>query len=152
MEADLTRIIDEEMARQSSFSEEELEEFDHLSFAEERSRHFVGRERELHRIADHVAHDSSSPLVVRAEGGSGKTALLAKAFLETSRTTSPKGICLARFIGATPGSTNLRSLLTGLSHRISREMGADLGEAPGEMHRLEIWFHQHLSWRVPTAP
>lgn len=145
VETDLTRIIDEEMARQAAFSDEEVEEFAHLRFAEERSQHFVGRATELRRIADYLAEGFPSPLVVRGGGGSGKTALLAKAFLDSGRVASAKGVCLARFIGATPGSTNLRSLLIDLSRKISREMGVGLGEAPGEMHRLEIWFHQHLS-------
>lgn len=144
VETDLTRIIDEEMARQAAFSDEELEEFDHLRFAEERSRHFVGRTAELCRIADHLAKPNPFPLVVRGRGGSGKTALLAKAFLESGRKASAAGGCHARFIGATPGSTHLRSLLTDLGLKIGREMGAELGEPPGEMHRLEIWFHQHL--------
>ncbi|MGM0669050.1 MAG: hypothetical protein ACQET1_04980, partial [Gemmatimonadota bacterium] len=49
----------------------------HLSFAEERSRFFVGREDLLQEIAEYLSAGTPQPLAVVGGGGSGKSTLLA---------------------------------------------------------------------------
>lgn len=112
---DLKRIISEEITFYESISEHESENELHRAFAEERSSHFVGREKPLKAIADYIVSDSSRPFFVHGVSGSGKTALLAKAW---QRTDGLADHSLARFISATPKSGNLKNLLTDLCHQL----------------------------------
>ncbi len=117
----LKRVIDEEIDRYESASEHETENALHRAFAQERARHFVGREDALEVIADSIASDSPHPFFVHGVSGSGKTALLAKAWQQAVST--PSTTILARFIGATPKSGNLENLLTDLCEQLEPVVG-----------------------------
>ena len=58
----------------------------HREFAEERCRHFVGRQDVLERIKDYLADPKANrPLVIHGVSGCGKTALMAEAVSGGSR-------------------------------------------------------------------
>jgi len=132
---DLRAVIDREI---ESFQREtglQREERTHREFAEDRAVHFVGREDVLRQIYDYVRLDNTAPLVIHSPSGLGKTALMAKAWLDLPQDTRS----VARFIGATPGSSDLRALLTDLYGALGLE------EVPSDMNELVRAFRGRLS-------
>ena len=94
----------------------------HHTFAEERLRFFVGRSEMLAAIAGYLASSGRRSLAIVGAGGTGKSALLARA-IEQTQESHPKAEIVYRFIGATPGSSDGRSLLESLCREISRRYG-----------------------------
>lgn len=138
VEQDLRRIIDDELQRYKDLPELERERATHRDFAVQRSqgKNFKGRQDELNRIERYLADpEARRPLVVHGQSGTGKTALMAKAYLSTANSD---GTCV-RFIGATPGSADLRSLLRSLC----QELGVD--SPPSEMNDLVKSFRARLA-------
>ena len=92
-------------------------------FAEEYAAAFIGREGPLQRIRDYITGDDTVPLMVVGGSGSGKTALLSTVALDLMAQDSGLHV-VARFAGAMPELTDIRSLLAStltevaeLSHR-----------------------------------
>jgi WD40 repeat protein len=120
----LRRIIEEEIHKLEKIDELTRENEAHEEFGAERCRHFVGRQKILDDIAAYIHGDQQSPLVVYGPSGSGKSALMAKAFLDAADKHKQEYI-IRRFIGATPGSTDIRTLLRNLCLEISHAFGFD---------------------------
>jgi hypothetical protein len=142
VERDLKAIIDREVASFQQKPALEHEREAHREFAEERCRHFVGRQDVLERIKDYLADPQANrPLVIQGVSGCGKTALMAKAVLDLDQSAigNSKQAIVSRFIGATPGSSDLRTLLGDLC----RELGVQ--EIPQEMNELVRAFRGQLS-------
>jgi hypothetical protein len=126
----------------------------HRQFAEDRAAHFTGRETELGHIADYLRDDVRQPLVVHGEGGCGKSALMAR--VVGDETDRPADVLvLARFVGATPGSVDGRSLLRSLCEELARAAGdsttlpTDYNELVGEFaRRLEAVSAERPVWVV----
>ena len=94
----------------------------HCEFANDLLRFFVGREASRKTIREYLESEGGRILTVVAAGGSGKSALMAKA-LEEAKRTHPKAQFVYRFVGATPSSSDGRSLLVSLCQEISRRYG-----------------------------
>lgn len=120
----LHRVIKEEIDNLESVDDMEREEREHEGFRDERAKHFTGRKSILATIADYVAGSDPHPLAVWGEGGSGKSALAAYA-IQKARADHPDARVLFRFIGATPSSSDIRSLLESLCHRINGVYGGE---------------------------
>jgi NACHT domain- and WD repeat-containing protein len=113
----LERVIQEEIKHISEVDPLDKEIDGHRVFGEERARFFVGRQEALRSIKDYLVGDSRQPLAVFGESGSGKTSLMAEVVRET-RQSFPDVEVVFRFIGATPSSTDGRSLLESLCKQI----------------------------------
>jgi len=137
----LSRMMLGEIAKIAAVDPLRSEEVAHKRFGAERLRHFRGRDELLGKIRDYIDGDSDRPLVIHGRSGSGKTALMAKAADAAGAwdATGEGRSVLARFIGATPGSTDLRTLLGDLS----RALGVE--EPPPEMNELIGAFRDRLS-------
>jgi hypothetical protein len=101
----------------------------HHQFAEERLRFFVGRTEVLAKISSYLHSNSHRSLAITGAGGTGKSALLAKA-IEQAQVALPNAQVVFRFIGATPGSSDGRSLLESLCREIARRYGANETDIP----------------------
>jgi DNA polymerase III delta prime subunit len=132
---DLKRIIDQEVETFRKRKEADREPKAQQEFAEDRSRHFVGRENIIQRINEYLSSNDNKPLIIYGKSGCGKTALMAKAWLSLPKDKQ----AVASFIGATPTSCDLRSLLTSLC----RQMGVT--EVPSDMNELVRTFRDRLS-------
>jgi tetratricopeptide (TPR) repeat protein len=150
VEADLKRIIDQELNDFAQISDLEREIAAQRKFAEDRSRHFTGRQELLTRIAHYLQDGDRRPLVIHGASGSGKTALLARSFLDHS-VPRQDAVLLARFIGATPGSSDLRTLLTSLCRELAQAFGGP-AEPPQELPALIREFAQRLGRATPAKP
>lgn len=142
---DLKTVIDEELASFKQRPGLDREQEAHCRFGEERCAHFKGRADILSRIQAYLdSPDDTKPLVIHGTSGCGKTALMAQAALHlapATRNLTP----VVRFIGATPESADLRSLL--------RSLCAELGiaEIPQDMNELVRVFRQRLSGTNETG-
>lgn len=107
----------------------------HHRFAEERLRFFVGRTEMLAKIAEYLSASGRRSLAIVGSGGTGKSALMARAIQQT-RESCPKAEIVYRFIGATPGSSDGRSLLDSLCREISRRYGKNDADVPTDYREL----------------
>lgn len=121
-------LIDDELARLERMDERQQREQAHQSFGAERARVFVGRKALLERISRYTETAKTSrgvalaekkapiaPLMLLGEGGSGKSALLARAAHDSIQKSKHFGtVVLQRYIGAVPGTESLMTTLTAL--------------------------------------
>jgi WD40 repeat protein len=147
VEHDLRITIDAELsARPSAVASHAIESAAHNDFARTRELHFVGRTDALAAIRAYVTSAATSPLVVAGRSGSGKTALFAEAFRTLSADAGGQ-VFIRRFIGATPRSDRLTTLLQDLSEEISSTYGRETA-APIDPMRLR----RHFLDAITTLP
>jgi Domain of unknown function (DUF4062)/HEAT repeats len=115
----------------------------HHDFAEERTRFFVGRQDELARIDRYVDNDQPQPLVVTGGGGTGKSALIGEAVRRTLE-RHHDAMVVYRFIGATPGSSNGRTLLESICGELARRSGTPEQDVPSDFGDLAVDFRTRL--------
>jgi hypothetical protein len=123
----------------------------HEYFGVDRCRNFVGRKEPLQAIAKYLTDTQPQLLAVIGEPGSGKSALMAKA-VEQARAEHPKTVTIVRFIGASPGSSDGRTLLNYLCREISRTYGADESTVPTEYNDLAVEFGKRLELATVDRP
>ncbi len=123
----------------------------HESFGEDRRASFVGRAGPLAAIAKYLDTNPAGPLVIIGEPGSGKSALMAKAF-EQAKATHPDSFAVVRFIGTTPGSSDGRTLLGSLCRQISRAYGADEPAESAGYEDLAVEFGKNLTLATAQRP
>ena len=126
----------------------EIEASDHARFCQSLANNFVGRDEPggpLDGICQYVAGESRTPYVVHGISGSGKSALLARAFQKLRKgglLQSDQG--LIRFLGITPRTSELRSTLINLCTELQKYLNARLAAIPTEVHELQQEFRNLL--------
>ncbi len=114
----INRSIEED---QSTNSEGELTEeiFEHGSFCKRKCELFHGRDDFLSTVKETVKKDRIA--VLYGESGCGKTSLMAKVAMEMKKWLGTDSATLVtRFIGTTPDSSDVRSLLRSICQQIGR--------------------------------
>ena len=82
----------------------------HEDFMESRLRVYVGRQQVQDQLMAYVESDATHPCLVTGGSGSGKSAALAR-FTHSYEEAHPEALVIPHFVGAGPGSTNLRQML-----------------------------------------
>lgn len=105
--------IDERVLNSTQHSPLDIERIAHAVFAEERSKHLIGRESELEYVARFLSDNffGKPVLLVHGTSGCGKSALLAGAL---SHCRHDEVQILARYIGITPLTGSAQTLLNHL--------------------------------------
>ena len=115
-------LIEAELASLDQIDERRQREHLHHAFGAERARVFAGRGDLLARIANYTSprqkgHARNSrptgPLILLGSGGSGKSALLARAAQQDLKALK-RALVLQRFVGGVPGTESLMTLLGSL--------------------------------------
>jgi hypothetical protein len=141
--ASLMSVIDAEIERLGSGETTSADEAQaHELFRFERGSSFTGRDEYRAAITSYLGAPASHPLVVWGYGGTGKSALLAQA-IEDARNTHAEATVVHRFIGATPASSDIRSLLQDLFLGIGTACGLE-GEMPSDFNELVGAFRTRL--------
>jgi hypothetical protein len=137
------KIVEEKVVHIRPEKELDDEGFAHYKFAEDLLEFFVGRTEILKAIEDYLSNNSPHTLAIIGEGGTGKSALMAKAIQQTQE-FHPKAKIVYRFIGATPSSSDGRNLLDSLCQEISRCYGASVTDIPSDYRDLVVEFGKRL--------
>jgi WD40 repeat protein len=146
---DLSKVIFSEAGMLKSIDPLDREISAHKDFGEERARVFIGRADLLKSITEYIQGSDNHTLLIWGVSGSGKSTLMAKA-VELAR--SGRQEVIHRFIGATPESSNGRSLLESLCRQISRRYGADESTLPLEYKDLVQEFSRRLALAETDKP
>ncbi len=118
VEQDLVRAIEAQFADHLSSLHQAVDPIEeerayHEAFVENRTRIHVPRMVVERELDDYASGTETSPLVVTGQSGSGKSAILAH--WSKARIMRRDGeLLITRFIGASPSSTNLATLLAGI--------------------------------------
>jgi WD40 repeat protein len=147
--AELSKVILAEAGKLETVDPLEKEISAHEVFGKDRARVFIGRADLLKAIGDYIIGSDPHPLAIWGVSGSGKSALMAKAVENAQK--SGKDV-IYRFVGATPESSNGRSLLESLCKQISRPYGADESTIPSEYKDLLQEFPKRLALAKPEKP
>jgi hypothetical protein len=148
----LAGIIESEIAKVEAIDELDQEIGAHADFGAERARIFVGRADIGARITTYLTGMERKPLVVHGAPGSGKSALLAYVAAQAQAASTNSGVFVIRFIGATPDSSDARSMLFSLCRQISREYGADEGGVPLDYRGLVQQLPRCLALATANRP
>ncbi|MEH6625040.1 MAG: DUF4062 domain-containing protein [Motiliproteus sp.] len=134
------------------------------SFKQQRSSVFIGQLEALDLIQCYLdkPEEEARPLSfvqnreetgcllgIVGVGGSGKSALMAKVIQDAEQVSTSH--IIYRFIGATPSSSNLHSLIAGLHRQVSQAFGVDK-EPPSELDELVESFNSLLREAGPEQP
>lgn len=126
------------------------------AFAEERSERFVlgSRAPVLDELLAHAAATGGdSYLCVTGAPGSGKSALIAHLSRTSALNNQPSTLLIRHFVGASPGSTDVRRTLRRLCHELKAGCPEITADIPGDPDRLRAAFAAFLTqacakWRV----
>jgi WD40 repeat protein len=142
-------VIDAELASGLLADDRQLREEAHRDFGAERARVFSDRQTLLKKISKYTelvgkavpkdcqSSDLTAPLILLGAGGSGKSALLAKAAqLHRKRAKGTGAIILERYIGGVPGTESLMSTLTALTADIANLYDQPEPPVPGSAKGL----------------
>src|SRR5262245_15480451 len=115
----------------------------HERFMESRLRVYVGRASLQQTLAAFADSAGAAPCLVTGPSGSGKSAALAK-FANDYGAAHPTTLVVPHFVGASPASTSLRSLLLRLCSILKRE--CNLPDAvPADTNSLITTFRQFVA-------
>jgi WD40 repeat protein len=140
----LEAAIKAELEQIQDLSPLEEEIMQHEAFRYDRSQHFIGREDVLQAVAAHLQKQTDHALVIHGPSGVGKTSIMAQVIQQYPQ-------ALYRFIGATPDSTTIQSLLTSLCQEIAARTGIQ-DEIPSDYNKLVEAFPQFLGSASPEQP
>jgi WD40 repeat protein/HEAT repeat protein len=131
--------------------EAERDQAEHEGHARTLDRFFTGRRTETARIMDFLADTEGRILAVMGDAGTGKSALMAHAWLEARKRYSSD--VLVRFCGATPASTDLGSLLGNLCRCLAGLQGVRDYYVPSTIEDLSAEFARLIGgWDLTPTP
>jgi WD40 repeat protein len=150
---DHVAIIDRELQELGNEDEAQARVRLHEEFAIERARNFTGRSGILRRIVSYLGSrdNSPAPLVLHGEGGSGKSAILAHAFMK-ARSRTPTAVVVARFIGGVPGTESLVLMLSALTQDIAHALDLEKPSIAASTREAADAFDRIISHSKPERP
>ncbi|XP_060067084.1 NACHT and WD repeat domain-containing protein 2-like [Ylistrum balloti] len=96
------------------------ESLQHIRFCQQKCANFHGRETTLEKIKTYLTTPNQKPLVIHGMSGCGKTSIIAMAAkLVPSWMTNTEPVVVIRFLGTTPDSSNINSLLMSIIQQIN---------------------------------
>eukprot|EP01130_Rhizamoeba_saxonica_P002249 TRINITY_DN12091_c0_g1_i1.p1 TRINITY_DN12091_c0_g1~~TRINITY_DN12091_c0_g1_i1.p1 ORF type:complete len:1481 (-),score=314.78 TRINITY_DN12091_c0_g1_i1:27-4469(-) len=139
------KIVDEFPPDDLTLTPVEIARSYHDRFIESHSQIFVGRKSLVQQILQYTYRPTTVPLVITGKPGSGKTSLVSY-FARTFRETVNNDIgtkLITHFIGAEPGSTNIRNTLYRIIVEIIELFGFE-DEIPNDFKEIQETFSRLL--------
>lgn len=143
-----TRVITAQLDGLEGMSTLEAEQQAQQQFRDDRCRHFAGREETLTAIDAYLDGDENRVMALIGSGGSGKSALMAEA---TKRVEQRPGLLIYRFIGATPDSTLIDSVLRSIASELA-EVTENTDSIPTRREELVKYLAGLLGRATPEQP
>ena len=113
-------------------------------------------------IDEYLKKDDDAALVVWGKSGAGKTYLMSKvvsdaiegaAAAHTQQGEKSQGVVVARFLGTSPASSNVRNLLESLCRQLSRAYDKTIESFPNQFKELVNMFTEAiLQWPSEERP
>lgn len=150
----LSRIEDRNQKKLPSDLEQEIE--NHNLYMHTQLEHFTGREDSLENIQKYLQDNHPIPLLVHGVSGTGKSALLAKASAEAEK-QFPHAVIIHRFIGVTPASFDMGTLLASICKEIEKKYEVTRfieteKDHPKDTQQWAERFKENLAYAVPDRP
>ncbi len=139
----LKKSMKREISKQEEMTPLQRECSIHQAYKHRHVKCFTGRSNILDEMNHHVRERIPYPLVISGESGSGKTALMAKTVHEI-QAENPDLEVVYRFVGITPDSTDIYSLLLSMTCQISSLYKLDIYNLPTDYHELVDLFLKRL--------
>lgn len=121
----LLRQIRAQLAALRSADHADAEDDAHQRFGARRQEGLIGREADVALALRHLHGPARQPLVLTGAGGSGKTSVMAGVAAGLAQ-----GVVVARYVGVTPASSSLATLVAALCERLDRAYRPEAGPAP----------------------
>jgi primosomal protein N' len=126
------------------------EEREHEEFGAERCEGFEGREELLTALKSRLTGASTAPLLLVGVPGSGKTAVLAELARRLQDGNGGREV-IVRFIGATPRSTQVRTLVQDLTIGLQQRRGVGDADPPQGTDASVAAFREELAQPRPEG-
>lgn len=143
-----TQVITAQLDSLEGISTVEAEQQAQQHFRDDRCRHFAGREETLAAIDSYLNGDDSRVMALIGSGGSGKSALMAQV---TKRVGQRPGLLVYRFIGATPASTLIESVLRSITEELASTL-QDTESIPTQREELVKYLAGMFGRATPEQP
>ena len=147
----LSRVIETEVKLRKVSDPVDHEVVAHQMFGKALAQVFVGRRKILQSIQQYLDGQLLNPLVVHGVSGSGKSALMAKIVANYELRATHHEV-IVRYIGATPSSTDVRSLLEGLCKEISLRYDGNISSIPVGYKQLVLELPNRLALATAERP
>lgn len=154
----VVKLIDRAMKKEHSSSSSTklaLEILFHLHECKKSCTEFLGREQELGLLRAYIQGEDCRPLLLHGQGGSGKTALLARTAWQTQMvwsSTTASSTLIIRFCGSTPDSNSVVLLLQSICLQLSYNFNLPADKVPSEQAPLLIYLKQMLGLATSSHP
>jgi WD40 repeat protein len=149
VERDILATIDDEFGVQPPAQLDEFTEENAAmeAFVEERTERFVlgSREAVLAELLDYASATGGDGYVcLTGAPGSGKSALLAHLSRHSTLNSQPSTLLIRHFVGASPGSTDIRRTLRRLCHELKAGCPDITADIPDDPEKLRVAFPDFL--------
>ncbi|MDD2714537.1 MAG: tetratricopeptide repeat protein [Candidatus Wallbacteria bacterium] len=155
----LSCVILDKIAHDVKLTPLAKEIINHENFRLKIAKNFTGRGEYRKFIADYLKPDvePKAPLAIYGQAGSGKSALLAQSISDAiekygRNTEQSTFVVIHRFLGNTPDSSTLHSLLESLCRQIAHHYGIDEKSIPCDDDGLEMKFLELLRSATARKP
>jgi hypothetical protein len=151
---DQVALIDQELALLSKREPHQVRTELHDQFAMKRSENFVGRTSTLKAVDQYISLNKKKnvlPLILYGEGGTGKSAIMSKAYQHIQKEYST-AIVLGRFIGGVPGCEEISQILKDLIEDICRFYQSPIPEPLQTSREINQAFEKVLNLSTEEKP
>ncbi|EDO47108.1 predicted protein, partial [Nematostella vectensis] len=121
------------------------EVFSHLTFCLKKCEAFHGREEFLDSVKQALLSNGQRITVLYGESGCGKTSIMAKICALVKEWLRKEAVAVVpRFVGISPDSSGIRTLLRSVCQQLCRVSGENADNVPEDMKSLREYFPECL--------
>ena len=135
----LTQMIENGIQEKETSDERDAfseELFQHASFCQKKCKSFYGRKEFLEASKNILLNSEKQCVVLHGESGCGKTSIMAKIATKVKQWVEDESaIVVVRFIGTSPDSSGIRTLLRSICLQMCKATGQNTTDVPEVIYR-----------------